>query len=96
MATASARLAGGWSVQATSVYVLGLSEPELPERDGSILCLRSVTFLTQMRAEGEEHLPAAPLEKAFKQLISSSFALAREGNRELCTLLPRGHPRQWC
>lgn len=37
------------SSQATSVYTLGLLEPKLPERDGYVLCLRSVIFLRQMR-----------------------------------------------
>lgn len=52
-----------------SAYMPGLLEPRLPERDGSVLCVRSVTFLRQMRAEGERHLTAAPLEKALRQLI---------------------------
>lgn len=76
----------GSSGQAPSVYTLGLLEPKLPERDGSVLCVRSVTFHRQMRAEDEGHLTAAPLEKAFRQLCPG------RGRKQpvVFTLLPGG------
>lgn len=76
----------GWNGQATSVYTLGLLDPKLPGRDGSVLCLRSVAFLRQMRTEDEGHLKAAPLEKAFRQLCPGS------GRKQqvVFTLLPGG------
>lgn len=83
----------GSSGQAPSVYTLGLLEPKMPERDGSVLCVRSGTFRRQMRAEDEGHLTAAPLEKAFRQLISGSSALAGGGNSRWCLLCSLGAPQ---
>lgn len=83
----------GSGSQATSVYTLGLLEPKLPERDGSILCLRSVAFLRQMRAEDEGRLTAAPLEKASRLLTLGTSALAGGGNSRLCLLCSLGAPQ---
>lgn len=82
--------------QDKSVYILGLLEPFPARKERVCLCLRSVTFLRRMRVEGEGHLTAACLEKAFRQLILGSSAVAGKGNSGLCLLCSRGgHLRQW-
>lgn len=48
------------------------------------MCLRPVTFLGQMRVEGEGHLTAACLKEASRRLILGSSAVAGERNSGLC------------
>lgn len=76
--------------QGKSVCILGLLEPKLPARKGSVLCLRSATFLRRMRVEGEGHLTAARLEKASRQLTLGSSAVAGKGSSRLCLLCSQG------
>lgn len=83
--------------QGKSVCILGLLEPKLPARKGSVLCLRSATFLRRMRVEGEGHLTAAGLEKESIQAADlGQLCCGRERKQQVVfALLPGGHLRQW-